>query len=176
MERKGTYIAFDANGVKDEVNSNLHTFRQMAEWQRNWPSRFNFINMDSIEFAAAHEDILESTLKAQMLKQMAWADRLLVVVSPVINTESHILNWQISRAVNRFHLPVIIAYAGLDTVSEETIQEYWTWLPYKFKKYITRYSWAQMAHIPLTKDKLERAILTFSARRQSYPWDATTIF
>lgn len=176
MERKGTYIAFDATGVIDRVNSNLHTFQQLADWQRNYPSRFNFINMDGINFSAEHDDTLDSTMKSHMMAEMATADNMLVIASPVTNTESPILNWQISRGVNRFHLPVIIAYAGLDEVSEQTIEDYWTWLPQKFKKYITRYSWARMAHIPLTRDKLERALKTYSAERQSYPWDATTIF
>jgi len=176
MDLKGTYIAFDAAGMNDPVCSNLHTFQQLAEWQRSHPSRFDFINMEDILFAAEHDDMLDSTLKASMLKEMETADNMLVIASPVLDTESPILNWQISRGVNRFHLPVIVAYAGLDEVHEQTIEDYWTWLPRKFKKYITRYSWAQMAHIPLTRDKLERALKAYSASRQLYPWDATTIF
>ena len=118
MKTKSTYIAFDADAVHDEVNSNLHTFRKLAEWQRNFPSRFNFVNMHEIEFSALHDDLLETTTKSRFLKLMAEADNMLVIASPVLNTESHILNWQISRCVNRFHLPVIIAYAGLEELDE----------------------------------------------------------
>jgi len=176
MEKRGTYIAFDADGVHDRINSNYHTFRQLREWQKSYPNRFNFINLDAIDFSAEHEDLLDSTLKNNFLKTMAEADNLLVIASPVINPESEILNWQISRAVNRFHLPVIIAYAGLDEVKDETIQEFWTWLPVKFRKYMTVNSWACMAHVPLTRDKLERALNTFRLSTQEYPWDSTTIF
>ncbi len=174
--RKGTYIAYDAEGVNDSVNSNQHTFRQLSDWQRSHPQRFDFINMDSIRFATTHGDMLDSTLKASMLRQMASADNMLVVASPVLNTESHILNWQISRGVNRFHLPVVIAYVALDALDEDTVRRYWVWLPQKIKKYITVHSWARMAHLPLTKDKLERALATYSVSRQTYPWDALTIF
>ena len=87
----------------------------------------------------------------------------------------NILNWQISRCVNRFHLPVIIAYAGLDELSDDCVQKFWTWLPNKPRKYIGLDS-ARMAHIPLTRDKLERALGTFSVSEQFYPWNSTTIF
>ena len=175
MRPKGTYIAFDADAVQDSVNSNMHTFRQLEEWEKNHPSRFHFVNMHEIQFSSEHDDLLESTTKSRFLKLMEEADNLLVIASPVINTESHILNWQISRCVNRFHLPVIIAYAGLEELGEDSVQKYWTWLPQKFKKYIGLDS-ARMAHIPLTRDKLERALNTFSVYRQFYPWNSTTIY
>ena len=175
MKTKSTYIAFDADAVHDEVNSKLHTFRKLAEWQRNFPSRFNFVNMHEIEFSALHDDLLETTTKSRFLKLMAEADNMLVIASPVLNTESHILNWQISRCVNRFHLPVIIAYAGLEELDENSVEKFWTWLPNKPRKYIGLDS-ARMAHIPLTRDKLERALGTFSVNEQFYPWNSTTIF
>ncbi len=176
MERKGTYIAYDATGVADSVNSNQHTFKQLDVWQQSHPERFKFTNMEGIRFSQTHSNTLDSTLKSYMLKEMEAADNMLVIASPVTNTESEILNWQISRGVNRFHLPVIIAYWGLDRIDDETIKRYWAWLPQKLKKYISNASWARMAHIPLTKDKLERALNTFSRSRQTYPWNTTTIF
>lgn len=175
MKPRATYIAFDADAVQDVVNSNLHTFRQLAEWERRYPTRFNFVNMQEIEFSSQHDDLLETTTKSRFLKLMEQADNLLVVASPVLNTESHILNWQISRCVNRFHLPVIIVYAGLTELNDESIQKFWTWLPNKPRKYIGLDS-ARMAHIPLTRDKLERALNTFSVSDQFYPWNSTTIF
>ena len=175
MRPRATYIAFDADAVRDAVNSNLHTFRQLQEWEKNHPDRFHFVHMHEIEFSAQQYDLLETTTKTRFLRLMAEADNLLVVASPVLNTESHILNWQISRCVNRFHLPVVIAYAGLDELGEDSIEKFWTWLPNKPRKYIGLDS-ARMAHIPLTRDKLERALGTFSVSDQFYPWNSTTIF
>ena len=85
------------------------------------------------------------------------------------------LNWQISRAVNRFRLPVIVAYVGQEKVNDDTIKTEWNHLPNKIRKYIGRDS-ANMVHIPLTKDKLERALGYFSARKEQYSWNSTTIF
>ena len=89
--------------------------------------------------------------------------------------KSTILNWQISRAVNRYRLPVIVCYVGLEQVNEKTIRNFWAWLPNKIRKYIGRDS-ARMCHIPLTKDKLERALGAFSVNNGTYPWNSTTIF
>lgn len=176
--RHGTYIAYDAIGVKDHVNSNLHNHKLLEDWQRMNPGKFNFINLDDIHLSADNElqQDQDTTLKHHLEAQMAKADNMLVIVSPVLNPDSPILNWQISRGVNHFHLPIIAAYAGLDRINDNTIETYWEWLPAKFRKYLTRYPWAQIAHIPFTKDKVERALATYSAKKQIFPWDATTIF
>ncbi|MBQ1908894.1 MAG: hypothetical protein II645_06200 [Bacteroidaceae bacterium] len=175
MNSHQTYIAFDAYGVIDPVNSNLHTFRQLEVLQRDYPQRFRFLNTQEIDFSALYNDMVVSTLKTKFVAKLSQADNLLVVASPVTNVDSEILNWQISRAVNRFHLPVIVCYAGLDAVDEQTIEQYWTWLPAKIRKYIGRDS-ARMCHIPLTKDKLERALSAYSLRDGLFPWSSTTIF
>ena len=109
MNTHTTYIAYDARGVLDPVNSNLHTFHLMEEWQRVNPRRYHFLNMDEIDFSSLHDDLLDTTVKRKMLSIMQRADNLLVMASPVMDVESPILNWQISRAVNRFHLPVIVS-------------------------------------------------------------------
>jgi len=175
MNTHKTYVAYDADGVLDHENSNLRTFQQLHAWQRMHPDRFRFLNMDAINFSSEHDDLVDSTVKNWLLGIMAKADNLLVLVSPVTNVESPILNWQISKAVNRFHLPVIIAYVGKAHLSDSAVEDNWHRLPNKIRKYIGRDS-ARMCHIPLTQDKLERALGTFSVGAQTYPWNSTTIF
>ena len=175
MNNNKTYVAFDSAGVIDHVNSNLSVFLQLKEWERQNPERFHFLNIEEIEFSSEHDDLIDSTLKNRFLHLMESADNLLVLSSSLMDVESPMLNWQISRAVNRFRLPVIVAYVGLDRLSENTIKEEWSRLPNKIRKYIGRDS-ANMAHIPLTKDKLERALGYFSARKELYSWNSTTVF
>lgn len=175
MNLNRTYIAFDSVGVLDHEHSNLHIFQQLADMQKRFPNRFQFLNMNAIEFSSEHDDLVDTTVKSDFLRIMADADNLLVVVSSYTNVDSHMLNWQISRCVNRFHLPVIIAYAGVNALEKDAVQTYWSRLPQKIKKYIGRDS-ARMCHIPLTMDKLERALSTFSAKDNMYPWDSTTIY
>ena len=175
MNSNKTYVAFDTVGVANHENSNLSFFRQIREWERQNPDRFHFLNMDEIEFLSEHGDLVDSTLKTRFLHLMESADNLLVLSSSRMDVESPMLNWQISRAVNRFRLPVIVAYVGLDRVDDNTIKEQWNHLPNKIRKYIGRDS-ANMVHIPLTRDKLERALGYFSARKELYSWNSTTIF
>lgn len=175
MNTHKTYVAYDADGVLDHINSNLQTFQQLHAWQRMRPDRFRFLNMDEINFSSEHDDLVDSTVKNRLLALMAQADNLLVLVSSITNVESPILNWQISKAVNRYHLPVIIAYVGKDHLEDTVVEDNWSRLPNKIRKYIGRDS-ARMCHIPLTQDKLERALGTFSVSAQTYPWNSTTIF
>ena len=175
MSTNKTYIAFDAQGVLDHEHSNLHYFQQMHEWQRQYPQRYNFLNMQDIDFSSMHDDLVDSTFKVCCLRQMEGADNLLVLASDLMNVESATLNWQISRAVNRFRLPVVVAYVGHDKLDDNSIKDWWPHLPNKVRKYIGRDS-AYMAHVPFTKDKLERALAAYSVKRGLYPWNSTTIF
>ena len=175
MNTNKTYVAFDAQGVYDHEHSNLHYHQQMREWQRQYPQRYAFLNMQDIDFSSMHEDLIDSTFKVRCLRQMAEADNLLVLASDLMNVESTTLNWQISRCVNRYHLPVIVAYADETVLDETSVNKFWSRLPVKIKKYIGRDS-ARMCHVPLTMDKLERALGTFSVRDNMYPWNSTTIY
>lgn len=175
MNTHKTYVAYDAQGILDHENSNLYIFHQLHAWQRMHPDRFHFLNMDQINFSSEHDDLVDSTVKNLLLGIMAKADNLLVIVSKRTNVESPILNWQISKAVNRYHLPVIIAYVDKKNLEDTAVEDNWSRLPNKIRKYIGRDS-ARMCHIPLTQDKLERALGTFSVGSQTYPWNSTTIF
>ena len=175
MNTNKTYVAFDAQGVYDHEHSNLHYHQQMREWQRQYPQRYAFLNMQDIDFSSMHEDLIDSTFKVRCLRQMAEADNLLVLASDLMNVESTTLNWQISRAVNRFRLPVIVAYVGYDSLVDASVKHNWANLPNKVRKYIGRDS-AYMAHVPFTKDKLERALGAYSVKKGLYPWNSTTIF
>ena len=81
MNTNKTYIAYDAEGVIDHVNSNLHLFHQLADWQKRYPKRFRFINLGEIDFTSMHDDWVDSTVKTNFLRIMAEADNLLVIVS-----------------------------------------------------------------------------------------------
>lgn len=170
-----TFLAYDLVGVKNKEHSNYHTFRQLYEWQKMYPDRFDFLDLQNVFYSSDNEDMVDTTVKSNLLRIMEDADNLVVVASSVVDVDSPMLNWMISRCVNRFHLPVIVCYAGLDRLNEGDIEAHWSWVPQKIKKYIGRDS-ARMCHIPLTRDKLERAIEFFGVKERSYPWNSTTIF
>lgn len=175
MNNYKTYIAFDAHGVLDHDNSNLPVFNMLERWAADHPTHYRFVNTNDIDFSAEHADAVDSSVKERFLAKMAEADNLLVLGSTKTDVESPILNWQISKAVNRYHLPVIVAYVGFEKVDEQTMTDFFGHLPNKIRKYMGRNS-APIAHIPLTKDKLERALSSFSVKDGLYAWDSRTVF
>lgn len=175
MNCNKTFIAFDGDGVRDAAHSNLSIFHLMADWQKRFPNRFNFLNIDSINFMAQHDDFVDETIKTYLFRILEQADNLLVVVSENSNPENKWLNWMISRAVNRYHLPVVVAIDGVELVTEQVMRDWWPKFPAKIKKYIGRDS-ARMCYIPLTQTKVERALDYFGVKSQTYPWNSTTIY
>ncbi len=175
MNNHKTYLAFNVDAVRDSRKENLHTLNLLADWQKRYPNRFNFINVDTINFMAQHDDLVESTMKTQFFRQMEQADNLMLVVAKDTQADNAWLNWQISRAVNRYHLPVIVAFKGVEVVTDSTLKEYWEQLPLKVRKYIGRNS-ARMCYIPLTMTKVEMTTAHFSVNKPNYPCDSTTIF
>ena len=175
MNNNRTYIAFDADGVRRGEESNLHIFRTLGDWQKRYPNRYTFVNIESINFQSEHDDLVDENVKTAFFHLLEQADNLLVVISKYTDPEAKWLNWQISRAVNRYHLPVIVAFADETCVTDETLKAYWSKLPAKIKKYIGRDS-ARMCYIPLTQSKMERALDYFSVKTQTYPWNSTTIY
>ena len=173
--RTNTYIAFDTTDVLDMQSIHLSAFRELKSWQKNHPDRFNFINLEEIEFLSMHDDILEKEIRNHFMDIMRKADNVLVPASPMLNTKNMLLNWQISYAVNALRLPVTVFYIGPSKLEDKDIRAYWNWLPTKIRKYIGLDS-ARMAHIPMTRDKMERALNAFSRTKNTFPWDSTTIF
>ncbi len=175
MNRNKTYIAFGTTGQVDVASGQMEPFRLIEQWYGAHPRRMHILNFQELYSPFTHDDLFGLTQKRRMMDTMEDADNLLVVVSPFLDTEDPMLNWRISQAVNGFRMPVIIAYAGMLKIEEDDIRTHLDWLPAKIRKYISRDS-ARMAHIPLTYDKLERALATYSKATGTFPWCSTTIF
>lgn len=170
-----SYLAFDPVGVALAERNNLRYFHRMFEWQRLYPERFDFVNSEDIEFYAEHGEKPEKEMKIHFIEQMREADHIIVPASETTNVEAPLLNWQISQAVNGFRLPVIVCYLGMENLLDRHFNLCESWMPAKIRKYISRDS-ALIAHIPFTRDKLERAIASYSLKDRMLPWNSTTIF
>ena len=170
-----SYLVFDPVGVATSERNNLRYFHQMFEWQRLYPNRFDFLNTEDIEFYAGLGEKLEKNMKRHFIELMGEADHIIVPASATTNVDSPLLNWQISQAVNGFRLPVIVCYMGVENIFVKDFVRYENWVPAKIRKYISRDS-ALIAHIPFTRDKLERAVASFSLKDHLLPWNSTTIF
>ena len=171
-----TYIAFDAYGIKDKLNSNWPYLRNLLAWQHSFPERFGFNDLeDMVKLHELGDDPLETRIQKFLIKKIEAADNLLVVSSAQMNVESPILNWQIKQAVQTYRLPVIVAYAGVSALTPGVIEENLCHLPVKLREYMAEGS-AKVAHVPLNMDKVERACKFYSRREGHYAWSDKTIF
>ena len=135
MNNHKTYLAFNVDAVRDSKKENLHTLNLLGDWQRRFPNRFNFLNTDYINFIATHDDLVETTVKSDFFARMEKADNLMLVVTKDTDADNVWLNWQISRAVNRFRLPVVVVYADYEKLDDSSIKDYWPYLQGRDRSY-----------------------------------------
>ena len=75
-----TYIAFDAYGIKDKLNSNWPYLRNLLAWQHSFPERFGFNDLeDMVKLHELGDDLLETRIQKFLIKKIEAADNLLVV-------------------------------------------------------------------------------------------------
>ncbi|MGG5462885.1 TIR domain-containing protein [Clostridium sp. B9] len=109
--RNGTYVAFDGNGEVNPTKSDLKYFCILKAWQENDSIDFNFINSHEKTYSV-RDTSSEETLKSRLNERMKNSKNLLVIVSEDTNYDRGFLNYEISRAIKAYDLPVIIAYVG----------------------------------------------------------------
>ena len=170
-----TYIAFDAQGISQSGNRDMRNYAHVMTWQKSYPTRFDFVNLYDIQFNSQHKELVESTVRPFLAKKMEQAENLMLLVSHDTDVNSPILNWQIQQAVNRHHLPVIVAYEGEKSITEDTIRNHEDWLPTSLRKLMAQKA-VKIAHIPFQSGKIECACKTFSNKSFCYPWTDRTIF
>lgn len=170
-----TYIAFDAHGVSQSLGRDLKNYTHVMTWQKSYPTRFDFVNLHDIRFTSQHSGLVDTTVRTYLEKKMEQAENLLILVSEDTNVDSPILNWQITRSVNRHHLPVIVAYEGESSITTEVIARRAHKLPTALRHLMSQNA-VKVAHIPFQSGKIESACKHFSSRAARYPWSTSTIF
>ena len=172
--RNGIYVAFDGQGEACPINSDLHNFELLKAWQANDNVRFNFVNSHEKTYNVRDTSSL-ATLKSRLKERMANSKNILVIVSPQTNKNRGLLNWEIEQAVEVYGLPVIVAYVGLISMNNYTVQLYKNWLPSKLREYVNNNT-AKVAHIPFTQFKIEGAINYYSIVTPTMPLNSTEIY
>lgn len=172
--RNGTYVAFDGQGEENPVNSDWHYFELLKAWQQNDNVWFNFVNSHEKTYAVRDTSSLE-TLKGRLLERMRNSKNMLVIVSPQTNKNRGLLNWEIEQAVEKYGLPIIVAYVGLDCMNGFLLEAYKAWLPNKLLEYVNNNT-AKIAHIPFVQPIIGRAINFYSVVDGSMPQTSRDIF
>ncbi len=156
--RSGTYFAFDALGQTNPAKSDFRYYATVQGWDRSEKLEFKFVNSHDKASAVRDKSKL-TTLQASIHKRLASSKNMVVIISADTRKEGSLLSWEIEEAVDRYELPLILAYTGCDAMlNPSAMSDRW---PKTLKKRIDDRS-AQAIHIPFKRDAMFNAIGRFT--------------
>ena len=171
--RNGTYVAFDGNGQNDPTKGDLKYLGMLRAWKESDNIDFNFTDSHKKTYQV-RDSSSEETLKSRLEERMRNSKNMLVIISDDTSFDRGLLNWEIQTALDKYDLPIIVAYAGeqyLPRLTDELVEK----LP-KVIRGDVMFGGNHYAHIPFTKDRIMRAINHYSVVSGVYPNSEKEIF
>lgn len=158
VNRTGTYFAFDGLGETDPTKSDFKYYATVQGWNAAAHIEFKFVN--SHEKASAVSDSSKlATLKASIGERLAASKNMVIIVSGSTRKTGSLLSWEIERAVEHYHIPLIVAYTGCEVMlNPKALSSRWP------ESLVTRINngLAEAIHIPFEKDAMLDAIGRFT--------------
>ncbi|MCV2894401.1 TIR domain-containing protein [Lentibacter sp. XHP0401] len=156
--RTGTYFAFDGLGQADRSKSDLKYYTVVQGWNAAKGIDFKFVN--SHEKASAVRDTSKlETLKVSIRQRLVVSKNMVVIISADTRKSGSLLSWEIERAVDVYKLPLIVAYAGFNSILEpRALSSRW---PSTLATRINNRT-AKAIHIPFKKDIMLASIRRFT--------------
>ena len=156
--RSGTYIGFDGLGKTDPTQSDYRYYSTIQSWHQSDKIEFKFVNSHDKASSVRDSSKLD-TLKASIRQRLAASKNMVIILSRDTRKTGSVLSWEIEQAVDRYELPLIIAYAGLDSVlTPSRLSNRW---PAALSRRINDET-ACAIHVPFKRDALFDAIERFS--------------
>ncbi|OLP46552.1 TIR domain-containing protein [Rhizobium oryziradicis] len=161
--RTGTYFAFDGLGQTDPAKSDFRYYATVQGWNAAEHIDFKFVN--SHEKASSVRDTSKlSTLQASIRQRLAGSKNMVVIISKDTRKTGSLLSWEIEMAVDHYELPLIVAYAGYQSILDPAaLSSRW---PTPLEKRINSGA-AQAIHIPFKKEAMFDAIKRFTVNGEA---------
>lgn len=156
--RSGTYIAFDGLGQINPTSSDFRYYAAIKAWASNKGIDFKYV--DSHEKTYAVRDTSQrATLEARIRERLSNSRNVVVILSSDTRKSGSMLTYEIEQAVDRYELPLILAYVDYSVVANPSgLSSYW---PLALNARIANET-AKAIHIPFMKDALLDAISQFN--------------
>jgi hypothetical protein len=156
--RTGTYIAFDALGETNPTKSDFRFYSSIKAWSAG--KHFDFRFVDSHQKTYAVRDASQrATLEGRIRERLAASKNVLVILSEKTRKSGSMLTYEIEQAVDKYQLPLLVAYTGYWRVTDPTgLSTRW---PLALTHRINIGS-AKALHIPFKKGAILDAITYFT--------------
>lgn len=157
--RNGTYVAFNGCGTTNPAEGDIKYYNAMKMWNNNEGIDFDFINSHE-KTSQVSDSSKKDTLIKRLRERMNNSKNMLVIITENSGDDRGLLNWEIDECVNRYDMPIIVAYTMCcgKLITPKLYEKY---LPSKLKSLIDNNS-AKCIHIPFKKEPIMAAIRKFS--------------
>ncbi len=156
--RTGTYFAFDGLGQTDPTKSDFKYYATVQAWSAGKNIEFKFVDSHD-KTNAVRDTSLRTTLEARIKERLAASKNVVVIISSDTRNSGSMLSYEIEKAVDTYGLPLIIAYAGYNSIqSPSALSDRW---PNALTTRLNNGS-ASAIHVPFKKDAILDAIGQFT--------------
>lgn len=156
--RNGTYIAFDGQATTDPTKSDMKYYGLLQKWNRNRSNTLTFSDSHKKTYRVL-DTSLKITLQNRLIERMKSSKNMLLIISKDTSWDRGLLNFEIEKAVDKYNLPIIIAYTGYtSSVTPVQLSDLW---PKSLAARISNGT-AKCIHIPFREKAIMEAISQFS--------------
>lgn len=159
--RNGTYIAFDGLDQKNPSQSDFRYYGTIQAWAENKDIEFNYVDSHEKTYAV-HDSSEKETLKSRVRERLSNSKNVIVIISSNTRMSGSMLSYEIEQAVDRYNLPLIIAYTDYSMLANPSdLAQCWpTALMLRVKN-----GKAKAIHVPFLKNAILDAINQFDVHK-----------
>lgn len=165
--RTSTYVAFDGQGTTNPSESDFKYYALVQAWSENPDSTFRLVNSHD-KTSPVRDTSSDETLKTRLRERLSYSKNMIVILGPNTRKEGSLLSYEIEQAVDRYELPLIIAYTDTEQFNSrpqyQGLSQYWP----KALAIRIRNKSCKAVHIPFEKDSIEKALNRYGVN-QRYP-------
>ena len=156
--RNGTYVAFDGQATTNPTQSDMKYYGLLQKWNKSNNSDLNFSDSHKKTYQVK-DTSSKITLQNRLLERLKNSKNFLLIISDDTNYDRGMLNFEIEKAVDKYQLPIIVAYTGLTSIlNPSQLSNRW---PKSLTQRINNGS-AKCIHIPFKERAIMSAINQFS--------------
>ncbi len=159
--RDAVYLAFNGCGAAVPTKSDVDHYNLLKGWDANPNPNININFIDSHDkVCRARDDILTEELKLLIKEKLKKAKIILLVVTKNTVNQSEILKYELSEAIDKLKLPLIVAYTDIQTIKSAN-EKMRKDLPLVIQERIKK-SEVKIMFIPFKLDAIRCAMKIFS--------------